>query len=567
MGFLSGFTNAIKSVGNAIVDTVSDVADTVGDAVSTVAKGAVDLVDDLDWSDISNAFNSVLNGSLAEKLCDKFGLPEWVGDIAGIVTNINPATILSNRLDLLANVAEACGFDNVAGYLEIAGQGLDIGVQIATSVALTAVTGGAAGVAAGAQVVSAISTIAKGIETVQAGIDTVEAIQSGDWKGAAMAGMNLVAGVADVGGALGASKEVLGIVDTVAQHGETVVKILEDGKITADDLKHVASSKLVKDLGLDLPPDLVKAGTVLVDVLRDGKIDASDLGRLPLGELAERTGLAELANSPHAKAFMDFVQGPVAKALQDGKLDASDLSHLPVADLLAKAGLPADLSSYGSTIAKALEDGRLDASDLQKFCAAELPGRLGLDDLYTKLPESMVDAMKTALHGGSSEGFFAQISESFLSCATKQALGCAAYDQLDAQVKVLEKLSTTMDEAKKQELINQLPEFISKIDVLLDLEELAKNSRINFPGIPITSLTTDYFLKKMEAAVEAMKSKGIHDCVLTRDLIRQRQQICMIGFKSPHTLSALDQALTQVTMPEKRARDLISERDFWNIAL
>ena len=213
----------------AVGDAAMSVSSAVGDAATDAAGGFFDTISDtfsdIGFGDVLDGFNALIDGGiggLAEHVCDKMGLPEWVGDVASIVGNVVTGQVhhlIADIPDLGANIAEACGHEKLAGYLDAASTYGDIGIKIGTAVATTVLTGGAGAGLIGAQAASTLSTINTAVGAVRCGLEAGAALENGDYMGALTSGLGALAGFNQVGGALGVSDDVLQVTRAVAEHG------------------------------------------------------------------------------------------------------------------------------------------------------------------------------------------------------------------------------------------------------------------------------------------------------------------------------------------------------------
>lgn len=229
--------------------------------------------------DIFDKATSLRPGSIAETICDRLGLPESLGDVAGIfgsLATMNLVEVTEHAADLCKDVAERTGHDKLAGFCEAYEQKVGnfnkITGKLAFMVGSTLATGGAGAAALGASTgaVSIGGVTMSGAQLFQCVGLVDRAIGAGEsWEG---------------GDKMGALKSVLGVAGDALGMGELV----------GLDPKQIGEFQEM----------LTKGGSVLNMceglIGADGGVNKGQLGKLLLTALGQ-TGVADnLSGSDNA---------------------------------------------------------------------------------------------------------------------------------------------------------------------------------------------------------------------------------------------------------------------------
>ncbi len=259
----------IKNAANAAANIMNKAADKVEGAAKTINKTLDKIestVKDINFDDFS--FDSALElldtgmkrglGGVVNMALDKMGLPDVVGDVVGTALSVVTGDIrgvILNGADALSDVAKATGHEKIAGFIDAALPILDTVSGIATQVALTAATAGAAAPVSIGGLTLNVATIIKGAELVKTGLEVGSAIQNGDWMGAAKGLLSGVGTLAGIGGDLGMAADVIDKLTTAADYGAKALPVIQnvmaDGKLDLSDLQHVPLNDILQAAGVN----------------------------------------------------------------------------------------------------------------------------------------------------------------------------------------------------------------------------------------------------------------------------------------------------------------------------
>lgn len=214
------------------------------------------------FSDALDVFDELTSrgvGGALETLSDSLGLPDVVGDIAGLAGDLmtmNVPGILENSADLGADIARMCGNEKLEGFCDAASDKMTgfnkVAGKITFTAAMTVASGGTATV--GSSTMS-VANFSKGLQMVRSGLSCADNLQNGEpWAAAGDALASLTAFNA-IGGALGVDAETLELTGKIADAGTKYLPAaaaIADGGVDASDLQHLPVGALAEDLGIDL---------------------------------------------------------------------------------------------------------------------------------------------------------------------------------------------------------------------------------------------------------------------------------------------------------------------------
>lgn len=311
MGILDAVGNALSTVSNVVSDSISLAAD-----VATLDfKGAVDDIGGL-VGHITDSFESLSEGlgplggvfkdalsnlaagsglgSLLNSALDSLGLPDWIGDIAGGVLDFctgNYIGAIANGLDALEDVAQACGGEELAGFLKAGSQ-------------VTGMFSGPISTAGADKLNGLVGSAGDTLSALEGSVSGVDALLSGDISGAGSAIIDCfaedVAGISNLIAPLSDNAER--ILGEVLEPSETLLSALADSARSAEiNLEELAASPL-KDLGslLNFEP---------ADLLAPTRLSPEQIGNA-----------ADFLSSL-MPSFADFIEraGEAFEALRDGE--------------------------------------------------------------------------------------------------------------------------------------------------------------------------------------------------------------------------------------------------------
>jgi hypothetical protein len=221
--------------------------------------------------DLFDKATSLRFGSVAESICDRLGLPENVGDIAGMVVSfgtLNYIELTEHAADLGKDIAAKNGNTKLAGFLDgyeqKVGKFNQVSGKAVFMVASTLATGGAGAAAVGAStgavgiggVTMTAGQLFQGVSMVGGAIDAGEALERGDKMGAAFGALGVLGDVGGMGEVFGMSASQADSLKTFAGHGQTALgtyaKATQDGEIDIKDLKHIPMGEVLGGLDVDL---------------------------------------------------------------------------------------------------------------------------------------------------------------------------------------------------------------------------------------------------------------------------------------------------------------------------
>ena len=253
----------ISNQNNPIANYQGDQAKVAGEAKTEQKSSLMSFARDLFDKGTSLRF-----GSIAESICDRLGLPESVGDVAGIFVSLgtmNFVEVTEHAADLVKDIAAKNGNEKLAGFCEKYEQKIgkfnQISGKLAFMVGSTLATGGAGaalGASTGAVSVGGVSMSAaqlfQGVSILDSAIGVGESWERGDKMGALTGALGVLGGVGGMG-------EVFGM--------------------SADQ-----SKKLV-----DFAGKAQQGVGVYQSAMADGKLDLKDLGALPWMAILDKAGV------------------------------------------------------------------------------------------------------------------------------------------------------------------------------------------------------------------------------------------------------------------------------------
>ena len=260
--------------------------------------------DRFEFSDALDVFDELTSrgvGGALETLSDSLGLPDVIGDIAGLAGDLmmmNVPGILENSADLGADIARMCGNEKLEGFCDAASDKMTGFNKVAGKITFTAVTtvasGGTATVGSSAM---SVADFTKGLQMVRSGLSCADNLQNGKpWDAAGDALASLTAFNA-IGGSLGVDAETLELTGKIADAGTKYLPAaaaIADGGIDASDLQHIPVGALAEDLGVDLGDneELVEALLKFSGKAAAGEDPATILRSMALDLISFGSGLA-----------------------------------------------------------------------------------------------------------------------------------------------------------------------------------------------------------------------------------------------------------------------------------
>lgn len=229
--------------------------------------------------DMFSKATSLRFGSIAEAVCDRIGLPESVGDIAGMcvgLATMNFVEVAEHGADLVSDIARKNGNEKLAGFCDAAQDKLGKFNQstgkIGFMVASTVLTGGAGAAALGASSAGASVTVGsltmsggqimQGINLIGGAINAGEALERGDKMGALGSAFGVLGNLGGLGELFGMSPQTAQGLTKFAEHGQFGLGIFQkasaDGKLDLKDLAHIPLGEVLGRLNVDtsgIPPE------------------------------------------------------------------------------------------------------------------------------------------------------------------------------------------------------------------------------------------------------------------------------------------------------------------------
>lgn len=231
--------------------------------------------------DLFDKGTSLRFGSVAESICDRLGLPEGVGDVAGICVSLgtmNFPEVTEHAADLVKDIAAKNGNEKLAGFCEKyeqkVGKFNQIVGKLGFMVGSTLATGGAGaalGASTGAVSVGGVSMSAaqlfQGVSVLDSAIGVGESWERGDKMGALTGALGVLGGVGGMGEVFGMSAE--------------------------------QSKKLI-----DFAGKAQQGVGMYQNAMADGKLDLKDLGALPWMAMLDKAGVDTDKFTPQQQQLM-----------------------------------------------------------------------------------------------------------------------------------------------------------------------------------------------------------------------------------------------------------------------
>lgn len=297
--------------------------------------------------DLFDKATSLRFGSVAESICDRLGLPENVGDIAGMVVSfstLNYIELTEHAADLGKDIAAKNGNTKLAGFLDgyeqKVGKFNKVSGKAVFMVASTLATGGAGaalGASTGAVGVGGATMTAgqlfQGVSMVGGAIDAGEALERGDKMGAAFGALGVLGDVGGMGEVFGMSASQADSLKTFAGHGQTALgtyaKATQDGEIDIKDLQHIPMGEVLGGLDVDLDAEQMSMleGTV-------GVISSEDRGGALMGLLTSTIidramgSVGDLGGDTQDQQVLSAALGFFAESMQTGHSSPSSMGLL-----------------------------------------------------------------------------------------------------------------------------------------------------------------------------------------------------------------------------------------------
>lgn len=219
--------------------------------------------DSFGLDDIGNIFGSIMSGGFgkgANELLDAIGLPDVIGDIVGVAVDCatgNIAGAVINGLDVVEDVARACGGDEIAGYLKA---GAQVGSQITGLINPVGIASAAGNLGSmGGVIQDAVQlgdTLIKGADALQGAMDAGQKFAQGDLIGGALSAFETLDMFHGIGDTLGISSDVLDATKNIVDQGQPIADFfndaLADGVLNLSDIKHIPVTDTLKKAGIDI---------------------------------------------------------------------------------------------------------------------------------------------------------------------------------------------------------------------------------------------------------------------------------------------------------------------------